>query len=235
MKGGRDMIQIAICDDEVQDLEHIAALIRKHLSSTAASIQTFSSSESFLHTVGISSFDILFLDIEMSAPNGYEVAQKLHMLQSSPLIVFVTKSSKYTLKGYGLVFRYLLKPFQEKDLTKVLDEAILEIKSNRLSFRYDGSLFSIPISSIIYAESCGHISTIHTETAEYIVRQTLTDLLQQLPPSLFSFPHKSYLINMQHVLYASSKEIQMSNHDLIPISRRKRETFNFSLNNFLGR
>ena len=41
------MIQIAICDDEVQDLEHIAALIRKHLSSTAASIQTFSSSESF--------------------------------------------------------------------------------------------------------------------------------------------------------------------------------------------
>ena len=227
------MIRVMLVDDERPALEELEYWLTKYQDIQIVSM--FHDAYEAFEQILILKPDVVFLDIEMSAPNGYEVAQKLHMLQSSPLIVFVTKSSKYTLKGYGLVFRYLLKPFQEKDLTKVLDEAILEIKSNRLSFRYDGSLFSIPISSIIYAESCGHISTIHTETTEYIVRQTLTDLLQQLPPSLFSFPHKSYLINMQHVLYASSKEIQMSNHDLIPISRRKRETFNFSLNNFLGR
>lgn len=235
MKGECNMIQIAICDDEVEDIEYITSLIRKHLSSATASIQTFSSSEVFLRTLGVSFFDILFLDIEMESPTGYEVAQRLHAIEDSTLIIFVTKSSRYTLKGYGLVFRYLLKPLQEEDLTKALDAAISEIKSNRLSFKYDGDLFSIPISNIIYIESFGHFSTIHTETAEYVVRQTLTELLQQLSQSLFSFSHKSYLINMKHILCASSKEVQMSNHDLLPISRRKKESFNSTLNNYLGR
>ena len=59
MKGECNMIQIAICDDEVEDIEYITSLIRKHLSSATASIQTFSSSEVFLRTLGVSFFDIL--------------------------------------------------------------------------------------------------------------------------------------------------------------------------------
>ncbi len=229
------MIQIAICDNEPSDLENTAAAIHKHLSPTAVSVQTFLSSSSFLQAFDGQSFDILFLGIEESSPTGYEVAQKLHNLRNSPLIIFIARTTEYAIKGYGLAFRFLLKPYQEKDLIEALDAAIAEIQSHRLSFKYDGTLFSIPISDIVYIESSGHFSSIHTDTAEYIVRQTLANLLLQLPSSSFFSPHKSFLVNMQHILYISSKEVQMSDQVRIPISRRKRDAFASAWNDYLGR
>lgn len=194
------------------------------------------SSSSFLKAFDNQAFDILFLDIAVNTPNGFAIAQKLHNCRNSPLIIFVAKSSKYSIKGYGLAFRYLLKPYQEKDLTEALDAAIAEVKSHRLSFKYDGMLFCIPFSNIIYyIESSGHFSTIHTDTSAYVVRQTLTELLQQLPRFSFFSPHKSFLVNMQHILYASAKEVHLSNQTRIPISRRKKDAFNSALNNYLGR
>lgn len=57
----------------------------------------------------------------MTYPNGYEIAKKLKGLKDPPLVIFVTKSSDYTIRGYEVAFRYLKKPISEKSFAHVMD------------------------------------------------------------------------------------------------------------------
>ena len=58
------------------------------------------------------SFDLLLLDIEMPS-NGFQLAQSLIQMEKHPLVVFVTKRHEYAVQGYGIAFRYLVKPLDQ--------------------------------------------------------------------------------------------------------------------------
>jgi len=48
-------------------------------------------------------------------------------------------------------------------------------------------------------------------------------------------PHKSYLVNMEHIVYATGTAVFLSSGHQLPISRRKRQEFNQNFNAYLGR
>ena len=64
------------------------------------------------------------MDIEMRSPNGYDAAVSLMQNEARPLIIFVTKSSSYTILGYGVSFRYLKKPISYDAFSAVLKLAL---------------------------------------------------------------------------------------------------------------
>ena len=68
-------MQIAICDDELQELECIADIVMRYQSNL--NITKFDSADSLYRAFISTSFDIILLDIEMPEPNGYEIAKKL--------------------------------------------------------------------------------------------------------------------------------------------------------------
>ena len=176
------------------------------------------------------------LDIEMTAPTGFEAAKQLVATQNPrPLIIFITKSNAYTIKGYGVAFRYLVKPIAWDDFALALDAALDELSANRFSFSYNNDLVSIPLQSIYYIESFAHVAVIHTANDEFHIRATLSEVKQNLPLSRFTAPHKSYLVNMSHINTVLSDDIILTNGDRIPISRRKRQEFNADFCRFLGR
>ena len=51
----------------------------------------------------------------------------------------------------------------------------------------------------------------------------------------FVSPHKSYLVNMEHIVYATGTAVFLSSGHQLPISRRKRQEFNQIFNAYLGR
>lgn len=49
----------------------------------------------------------------MELTSGFEAAELLMSKKQKPLIVFVTKSTAYTVRGYDVAFHYLVKPIRE--------------------------------------------------------------------------------------------------------------------------
>ena len=110
-------MRIAICDDEDQERLNIEALVKRY--APELSIVLFSSADELLAAAKTTFFPLIFLDIEMDDTNGFDAAEELMSGSAKPLIVFVTKSTEYTIRGYDVAFHYLVKPLNESDYSAV--------------------------------------------------------------------------------------------------------------------
>lgn len=98
-------MKIAICDDDILDLQSLQSMIWDY--DVSLDVTVFRSASALLRAFDTMFFDIIFMDIEMEHPNGYEVAEILMQKKDKPLIIFVTNSGEYTIRGYGIAFRYI--------------------------------------------------------------------------------------------------------------------------------
>jgi len=138
-------MHIAICDDEKNELLHLRALVNKYDSSIEVSL--FPSAESLLAELKKRQYDIILLDIVMDGINGYAAAEKLAGMQNPPLVIFVTNSGEYTLRGYEVAaFRYLTKPVSYAVLVKALSAAIAKISPQKFTITAGGCDYVIPIN-----------------------------------------------------------------------------------------
>ena len=111
----------AICDDELRDLTEIKLLIQQYDISHQIQLDCFESAIDLYRAAQTTAYDFVILDIEMPSPNGYEIAKQLKTIKPNTLIVFATNSTAYTTKGYGIAFRYLLKPLTYQDMQQYIN------------------------------------------------------------------------------------------------------------------
>lgn len=226
-------IRVAVCDDETQDLVQILALIQQYDREQLLQITTLFHASALLEQKD--SFDIVFLDIEMEPPNGYDIAKKLAAMEQKPVVIFVTKSSAYTIRGYGVALRYLLKPVVWEDLVDAMDAALQEVRAKRFTFSLEDATYTLRLQDLFFIEAFGHSVVIHSGDEEYRMRGSLKELAAQLPQGCFAMPHKSYIVNLYVVKSATSTELCLINGAKIPISRRKLHDFQRQFYQFLGR
>ena len=228
-------MKIAICDDDPKDLGEIQAVLAQYDTASAHTILSYSKASDLFLASQSTPFDIAILDIEMESPNGYEVAQKLAEQKHPPLIIFLTNSSAYAVRGYGIAFRYLTKPIVKDHLYSALDRAICEIKANRFMFTAEGQSHIIPMKDIYYFEVFNHHTVMHTVDSSFTFRSSLREITEQLPSGYFGSPHKSYLVNLMHIESTMSGDLQLTNGAVIPVSRRRQTEFQKQLYHYLGR
>lgn len=230
-----ETLRMGICDDEAVDLVQMVRLMQEYDPDESFRVTTFFRAGELLEEARAHPFDIVLLDIEMEPPTGFDVAKKLISLPNPPAILFATKSDAYALKGYGVAVRYLQKPVSREAFFEAMDAAVADASAHRLTFDIDGTTFAIPLREVCFLEIFGHYSVVHTKSAAYRMRSTLKELTARLPRSFFVSPHKSYVVNLEHILSASATEIAMDTGEKIPISRKKAQEFNQVLYRFLGR
>ena len=76
----------------------------------------------------------------------------------------------------------------------------------------------LPLQSIRYIEILGHQAHIHTERDDIVARRGLDDLEAAIDSPDFLRCHRSYLVNMNHVLGLEGSDFRMNGGDLVPIS-----------------
>ena len=87
------MYRFAVCDDNPADADYVTALIKEWNQKAGIPLGTeyYPSAEAFLFAYEEDdSVDILFLDIEMGAMSGVELAKKLRAMGARLQIVFIT-------------------------------------------------------------------------------------------------------------------------------------------------
>ena len=226
-------MKIAVCDDEQHDLDLLCALI--HQYNSAFDLTAFHRADALLDAFQADFFDLVFLDIEMEAPNGFEAAELLMSRPEKPLIVFVTNSSAYTLRGYGVAFRYLPKPIVYVSIKPVLDLALEQIIPQKITLPQKDRTLLLAISEIYCVEIRNHTTILCTKSGQYEIRRSLKDIEAQLPAMRFAKPHNSYIVNLSEVRSMTAKSLTLTNGDQIPVSQRNRKPFEQALFQYVRR
>lgn len=224
-------MKIAICDDEISELETVVGFLRSY--NLALEYATFESAKDLLSAYDNDYYDIVLLDIEMKRPNGYDIAKRLKKLHDPPLVVFVAKSSDYTIRGYEVAFRYLKKPITESAFSRVMNDAMSEIRPKHISITDSRKTTVISVQDIIFIEAFNYYLSVHTVDCEYRVRRSLKSVAEELQLCNFVRPHNSFLVHMPYIQSATSKTIIMQNNVEIPISRNRRAEFEEEFRKYL--
>lgn len=224
--------QIALVDDESSQLELLEKLINEYSKNNSIhpTILTFESAEAFLfYFEENQNIDLLILDIEMSGMNGMELAKKIRAAKHSLNILFVTGYVEYSLEGYKVnAIDYILKPIDQDKLTIALNKFrnILPEKEDYLFLETPEALLKINIYDIISLEALGHETVIRTTAETIEVNRGLGSLLEELPTQQFFKTHRSYLVNLEHVVKIVKTEVQMTDKSIVPVSRRAYKPLN---------
>ena len=141
---------VAVCDDEKSDLDGIVQSVQQYDVQGCFDIETYMDGNELLSELQMQkkSFDLLLLDIEMPS-NGFQLAQSLIQMEKHPLVVFVTKRHEYAVQGYGIAFRYLVKPLDQTLFAAAMDAVLQELNSKHFTIEYDGVTMSLETSDIV--------------------------------------------------------------------------------------
>lgn len=165
---------VAVCDDEKSDLDGIVQSVQRYDVQGCFDIETYMDGNELLSELQMQkkSFDLLLLDIEMPS-NGFQLAQSLIQMEKHPLVVFVTKRHEYAVQGYGIAFRYLVKPLDQTLFAAAMDAVLQELNSKHFTIEYDGVTMSLETSDIYFLESHGHKVLIHCKEQDLTLRMSM--------------------------------------------------------------
>ncbi|MCH5266472.1 MAG: response regulator transcription factor [Lachnospiraceae bacterium] len=227
------MIQIAICDDQLSELERTQSMIQTYCSQHPElniSLHRFTSGRELLESIHRQKhFNIYLLDILMPDANGIEVGTAIRQSDSTAVILYLTSSPDYALQSYQVdAGGYLLKPFNETELFTTLDKVLAKLdaeEQKRLVIQISrDSIESIPYSHLIYLEYYQHRLIAHTVEGKIVEsiyhRKSFPELAASLADSRFVKANASVVINMQHIRNINSKEVQLSDGKNLVLSRQ---------------
>lgn len=217
------MYRFAICDDEAADLLFVKGQISEWAKKQQleVDIREFPSAESFLFAYEEEmDFDMIFLDIEMGAMSGVELAKKIRDVNKSIQIVFITGYMEYISEGYDVeALHYLLKPVQKEKLEGVLCRAIERIgmQEKVLVLHSGGEMVRIPLYEIRFMEVQKNYVTVHGKE-DYSVKRTLHEMQKELNGRFFQI-HRSYIVNLGFVRKITKSNVILKDGRELPLSR----------------
>ena len=238
------MIRALIADDEAPAREKLARWLAEQPGVTVVgSVEDGLSAAQCIEQLRP---DVAFLDIQMPALSGLQVAAQLEP-SSAPLIVFVTAYDEHALKAFELnAIDYLLKPYDRERLTHTVQRVRRRLDSHesgaaavamgrertpsceRLLVPDRERLQLIDAASIEWLEADDNYVHVHAGGRDYLLRRTLQDLLSQLGEQRFVRIHRSTAVNLACIaslspLFKGDYDIQLHNGRVLRLSRRYRE------------
>ncbi len=218
-------VKIAICDDEIPQRDRIIELIKKAFAKTdyIESIDWYESGEAFL-AADRDKYDLVFMDIYMSGINGMETAKQLYSENKRTKIVFCTTSSDFGVESYDVeAIRYLLKPIEEERFFAVIDFFFKNFAAKKtITVTCDRIDETIAVDDILWIESQGHKSVIHTKDDCYTTRMSLSEFHKELEPYGFMKPVRYALVSVSEIVGTPNKTLVLSDGTEFDIPKDKR-------------
>lgn len=224
------MLNIAICDDDIQTTGQLEMLIQNiaKRNFVDTDIEVFWNGESLVDAVAAGGgFDIIYLDIEMDKENGISAAKRIRAYDKNVLIIYVTSHENYMRESFAVrPFQFLVKPVNENQMESYFKAACEDICNGDFYFRYSYQRMNhkVPIRDILYFESNKRKVYIVTEKEIFELYGKLNEIENSLKECKASFlrVHQSYLVNYKHVKGQSYDFVVMDNEKRIFISEDRR-------------
>ncbi len=225
------MLQIALCDDNIDELSNMVQLIdlyrtSKHLSCEHAVFPNGFEMISALEKG--KRFDIYCLDIIMPGFTGIDVAKEIRGFDKTAQILFFTSSPEFALESYSVkAINYILKPISKEKLFFTFDELLEQIKTKKeedaVIVKSNAGIQKILISNLVFAEVIGRNVLYHLRSGKVI---ECTEPFSSVCDNLLKYgcfikPHRSYLVNMQYVDTIENHQITLQTLSSVPVAQGK--------------
>jgi two-component system, LytTR family, response regulator len=168
--------------------------------------------------------DLVFLDIQMPALSGLEVALKIGS-EHMPATVFVTAFDNHAVAAFEAnAIDYLVKPFSRERFLKTLQRvktrlapastdlsvatqmlrALSELQQRdryleRIAVRIGEQLLFIDVADIVWIKANGNLAQLHVADRAYELRETMSSLAEKLNPKHFARVHRSAIVNVRRI------------------------------------
>lgn len=229
---------IGICDDRREEREYLQALCEAYADNKKEICEyvLFSSGKEVLEYCMDSEnsvIDLLFLDIEMSGMSGLELRAAVAKEEKIWRIAFVTSHMESVLDAYGIkTIGFVPKPPTYEQVEKSIQIVAEELKENVTIeiVRDKDDVLQIELNDIVYLKAAGSYTEIYTYDAlqkneSYILSaKKLGDIEKKLSGLSIVRVHKSYLVNLEHVLDAEKSVKLRDIEDELPVGRSYKET-----------
>jgi len=195
---------IAVVEDSAQDRAVLDSYLEKYQQEKNCHFQITHFSDGDEIALGYKGgYDLILMDIEMTFMDGMSAAEEIRRADPEVLIIFITNSPQYAIKGYAvLVLDYILKPLSYYAFCQRMNH-VRELLGRRqkhfLTVPCAGGVQKLDVSDIYYVEICDHDLLFHTKQARCIPPDPSRDVEQKLPPENFFRSSKAYLVNLEHV------------------------------------
>lgn len=218
-------VKIAICDDTEEFADGLKSEIENICAKKDWPLETevFYSSLSLLNA-DLSSFHVLFLDIDMPDLNGLETARKLREKYKRIILVFVTAFVEYAPAGYKVdAFRYPLKQQINEDLPFTMEEIAGKLSASAETIIVEGKAGTklVRVENILYIEGTPYRRTrLHMDNSADLIEADgrLSDFEARLHDSGFLKIQRSYIVNMAQISRISSYRVILKSGEALKAS-----------------
>jgi len=171
---------------------------------------------------------LLFLDINLPKLSGINF---IKTLIHPPLVIFTTAYPEFAVEGFEVdAIDYLLKPFSFERFLKAVNKALEKLNKTEntilaspfIFLKTDKKVYKVDLEDILYIESIGDYAKVITIQAQYVVNNTLKNLVEELPDAQFIRVHKSYIIAKNKIVFFEGNYVKVGDKD-IPIGTSYRD------------
>ena len=227
------MLQIAICDDTITELEREARLVEDYLAARPeldGTVRCFQAAYDLVDCLrSRGGFDAYLLDIMMPYMDGIELGRAIRETGDRSPIVYLTSSPDYAVDSYEVeAFKYLLKPVAPDKLAAVLDKltaTVLAATEKPVAVRIRDGVVSVLPSHLLYVHIRDHVLYYHLDDGRVVESITVRESFEQVCAPLlederFLKISVNHVINMSFVVSLAGGRFTMRDGAELTIPRR---------------
>ncbi len=233
------MYRTLVVEDEAAEAKRLTDLLARYgrAHKTEFKVTWHSSAMEMLSDKG--RYDLCLLDIQMPGINGMEAAGLLRTYDEEIPIIFVTNLAKYAVKGYEVgATGFIVKPVTYGNLQLSLDRALRAVEKNAgrtLTVPTEDGVRVVPLRQVGWIEVMKHRLTYHIEGEKPLsARGSLVQVEEELADAPMVRISKSCLVNMDQISVMRSQEMQMSDGEVLRISRTHKRAVTEKVTDYLG-
>ena len=222
------MIYVAICDDELKQVNIIKQYLLDYQIDTQCELKIYHFMCGKDLCESSITYDLIFLGIEMDGMDGLETAKIFRQKQKRTQIIFISDHSKYAINAFEVhPFHFIMRPVTDGVIFKVMDEFMeyfnYDISQNNiLEFNGIKGPLLLDQTNIYIFEYIGNRRVaVFTQNEKYVIRGGIAEITQLVDSELFISPHRGFLVNMQYIKSLNNCVICMKNAMEVPIAQRK--------------
>ena len=238
------MIRVLIVDDEAPARAHLARLLEAEPSVLL--VGSAANGPEALEKIEELHPDVVFLDIEMPAMNGFEV---LRHMTFAPLVVFATAYDEFAVKAFDAnALDYILKPVQAQRIKQTVERInalmhsggteyrdsmrdVLNLMEKergapptKIAARRGKRFILLALPEILHITIDDKLVFAHTVKEKFLVEKTVSEVEQTLADCGFRRISRGTLVNMEHVRellpwFSGTWKLKLSTGEELDVSR----------------
>jgi DNA-binding LytR/AlgR family response regulator len=219
-------MRILIVEDERSIANRLERLLKEILEDQITSLEMRESTTAAMDFIRHQEIDILFLDLNLSGADGFDVLKSMVAESFDTIIVSAYRDKAIEAFEYGVV-DFVPKPFDKARLEKALSRISDQRQQlKKLVIKKQGQLKAISLDDIIYFKGANIYTEVHLTKGGKELSNKKLDQLEQLLPSNFARIHKSYIVDMNRAINiiiqpGSKYELQLDDDLILPIGRTR--------------